>query len=265
MQWTDEVKIETPEQIDLSLEIAGVGSRLAAQCYDWTAKWTIVLLLFCGLLFAAWGLGFTGLLEAGAGPILLGIWLFISFVFFIGYDILFEAYKNGQTPGKKQLGIRVIREGGSPVDFSAAAIRNLVGIADFLPAFYLLGGTLLLLNKQAQRLGDMAAGTIVIRERSDKLVADPRLAGLPAGADEFAFLETQLARLSADDRIVLRSYCARYPSMAPEPRYQLAMRLFSRFIDKIGYELASPIVESERAEAFLLKLYHELELRRKHE
>ena len=143
------------------------------------------------------------------------------------------------------MGVKVIREEGSAVDFSAAAIRNLVGIADFLPIFYLLGGFLVLLNKRGQRLGDMAAGTIVIRERSEKPTVDPISAGLPAAADNFVFLETHLVPCTPDDRVVLRSYCQRYPSMAPEPRFQLAMRLLGRFLSKTGYESETPIDDGE--------------------
>src|SRR5262249_29948508 len=118
----------------------------------------------------------------------------------LGFDIYYEVRHNGQTPGKKFAGIRVLREGGAPLDFRSACIRNLLGLADFLPVFYIFGAFLIMLNKRGQRLGDMAAGTIVVRERAlappiemDKMIAE-------LATEEFAFNSEHLGGCTPDDR-----------------------------------------------------------------
>src|SRR5437867_2113985 len=149
MQWTDDIRIETPEQIDLSLEIAGLGSRFVARVLDWLIKWGILAvaallgLIVVGLIGVAWG--------KLASIMLLAVLVALFYAFLLGFDIYYEVRHNGQTPGKKFVGIRVLREGGAPVDFRSACVRNLLGTADFLPMFYLLGGLIMLLSPRGQR------------------------------------------------------------------------------------------------------------------
>src|SRR5438445_739901 len=161
MQWTDDIRIETPEQIDLSLEIAGLGSRFVTRVLDWLIKWCILLV---GAFLVIAALALLGVDLSRISPITLIMFAAaLAYAFLLGFDIYYEVRHNGQTPGKKFVGIRVLREGGAPVDFRSACVRNLLGTADFLPMFYLLGGLIMLLSPRGQRLGDMAAGTIVIR------------------------------------------------------------------------------------------------------
>ncbi|GAI40108.1 unnamed protein product, partial [marine sediment metagenome] len=160
----DRLKIETPESIDLSFELAGIGSRFVAQLLDDLLKVLIIAVVAIGAAFlipiVAGGFQSQVITYIGVG-LLIGI----LFIIYFGYDIYFEAKNNGQTPGKKMAGIRVIKDGGYPLDLPAVFIRNLVGIVDTLPSYYILGAIVMILNKKQQRLGDMAAGTIVIRER----------------------------------------------------------------------------------------------------
>src|SRR5262245_26250489 len=165
MQWADEYRIETPEQIDIHLELAGLGSRFVAQLIDWLIKAVVVLvaLLLGGVVIALLG----GKPQAESVRYVLAAVLVVVFYgFFLGFDIYYEVSRSGQTPGKRFAGIRVVRESGGPVDFQTAAVRNLLGLADFLPALYLLGAFLIATTRRGQRLGDLAAGTLVIRERS---------------------------------------------------------------------------------------------------
>lgn len=99
--------------------------------------------------------------------------LLVGFVFliFFGYFIFFELIWDGQTPGKRLFGLKVRRNGGRPVDFLASMVRNLVRIVDLMPAFYLLGFFFCFCHPQGKRLGDLAAGTVVIKERKRKIVA----------------------------------------------------------------------------------------------
>src|SRR5206468_13021288 len=113
---------------------------------------------------AAAFLGLAGQLE-NASPLVVAAGVVAGFLLWMAYDIYFEALHGGQTPGKKVAGVRVIGDGGGPIDFRAACVRNLLGLADALPVFYVLGAVLILVTGRRQRLGDLAAGTVVVRER----------------------------------------------------------------------------------------------------
>jgi uncharacterized RDD family membrane protein YckC len=264
MQWTDDLTIETPEQIDVSLEIAGLGSRFVAQVLDWLIKGLMlgVLLVLVLVLASLLGTEFT---DRSPSPYLLALGVGLGYAIVLGFDIYYEARHNGQTPGKKFAGIRVIREGGGPLDFRAACIRNLLGTADLLPAFYLLGALIVLLSARGQRLGDMAAGTIVIRERALEPPAD--LAGVieKLASKEFSFTPTQLAACAAEDRYLLRSFFQRYPDMEQPARGQLARKLADEFVRKTAWQPTTPINDGRRAMAFLASLYRDIEDLARHE
>jgi uncharacterized RDD family membrane protein YckC len=255
MKWTDDVRIETPEQIELSLEIAGLGSRFAARVLDWLIKSAILLVVGLPILIILSLLG-VSLLSMDMMKIRLGALLAVAF--FFGFDIYSEVRHNGQTLGKKYMGIRVLREGGARLDFRSACVRNLIGIADFLPVFYLLGGLIVLLSPRGQRLGDMAAGTIVIRERAiqppEEL--DEEINGLALG--ELTFTAEQLKACSPADRHILRSFFQRYPQMELQARDQLAYRLMKTFQKKMAYQPAMPSNRSD-PEGFLASLYRDLQ------
>ncbi|HLJ94441.1 MAG TPA: RDD family protein, partial [Gemmataceae bacterium] len=224
MQWTDNVRIETPEQIDVSLELAGLGSRFVARVLDWMIKLGIAVVV--GILGAI----VLGLLGYAPGAKTVSIYVLtllvgLFYAFFLGYDIYFEVRRNGQTPGKRRAGIRVIREEGAPLDFRSACIRNLLGTADFLPAFYLLGGLFVLLTPRNQRLGDLAAGTIVIRERAVAAPADVAVEVGRLASPELVFTADQLAACNPNGRHILRSFFQRYHQLADEPRHRLARSL----------------------------------------
>lgn len=264
MDWADDIKIETPEQIEVSLEVAGLGSRFVAKAHDWLIKWGVFTAIALALLLAGLILGIATddqtTLILGAS---LAIVLFYAFL--LGFDIYYEVLHNGQTPGKKAAGIRVIREGGAALDFQASCIRNLLGTADFLPAFYLLGGVIALLNDRGQRLGDIAAGTLVIRERAVQPPAelDPQIERL--ALEEFLFSAEQLGSCTAEDRYILRSFFQRSRELVARARGQLAFRLVETFTAKMAYLPRSPILEVDRAEGFLAALYRDLENLAKHQ
>jgi uncharacterized RDD family membrane protein YckC len=264
MQWTDEVRIETPEQIEVSLEIAGIGSRFVAQVLDWLIKWSIVLVavLLVSIVAGMLGVVFS---NTSLNYMLTALAVALFYAFLLGFDIYFEVRHNGQTPGKKIAGIRALREGGSPLDFRSACVRNLLGMADFLPVFYLLGGLLVMISSRGQRLGDMAAGTIVIRERAVQPPLEVNGKIQELASDEFHFTTDQLSACSANDRFILRSFFQRAEEMDPRPREQLALRLTDVFLDKLAYQPSAPIEDGFRAEMFLASLYRDLENWTKHD
>jgi uncharacterized RDD family membrane protein YckC len=254
MPWTDDVHIETPEQIELSLELAGAGSRFVAQVIDWLIKFLFLVVLAClGAVFGA----LLGVTELSFAALFLVV--ILGFFIALAYDVYYETAWNGQTPGKWVARIRVIREGGAPIDFRSACIRNVLNVADLLPAFYLLGGILVLLTPRKQRLGDLAAGTVVIRERVQEAPADVPEEIRRLASAEFTFTPAHLSACSPADRGILRSFFVRYHQMHPEPRRDLAHRLAEIFLTKTAYQPPYPLRENSQAEAFLASLYRDLE------
>jgi hypothetical protein len=152
---------------------------------------------------------------AGAGVLFIALFALALFLVADGYFMLFEILWNGQTPGKRMVGIRVIRENGYPMRPIDAVIRNLVRLVDWLPGAYGIGVLTMLLNKRAKRLGDFASGTIVVREGSRGAAAP--LMPTPT--------EPRGVRLSSADATLVRDFLVRRASMDPRARADLAARL----------------------------------------
>jgi uncharacterized RDD family membrane protein YckC len=159
------VDIETPELVTFSYTIAGVGSRVAAALIDYL----LCLLLFIALVITLAFVGARRLVSLGGTSSeawALAIVVLGQFFILWGYYVLWEGLADGQTPGKRYMRLRVVSDGGYSVSFAVSAIRNLVRILDMQPLFtYGVGIGSILLTKQGKRLGDLAAGTIVVREQ----------------------------------------------------------------------------------------------------
>src|SRR3984957_12553950 len=169
--FTDQLNIETPEQVELRFPIAGLGSRFLAVMMDSViqAVAIFVMIFFFTIVFAsAKRVGTAGAFaDSGAKWIFAGIVLFY-FLLYWGYFSLFEAFWNGQTPGKWLLKIRVIKDTGRQITLFEALARNLLRAIDMMPSFYLVGVITMLCNREQKRLGDLVAGTIVVHERSNE-------------------------------------------------------------------------------------------------
>ena len=141
-------QIETPEGIELELRVAGAVPRSLA--------WTMDTLIRIGIYFVMW------IALATLGKFGVGLALVLMFLVEWFYPVLFEIFANGATPGKRMLGLRVLHDNGTPVAWSASVVRNLVRHVDFLPLLYTFGVVSMLLHRDFKRLGDLAAGTIVV-------------------------------------------------------------------------------------------------------
>lgn len=187
--------IETPEHVALDYEVAGLGSRALAAIIDTV----IVFFLEIAVLIVGMALG------GADNPIATALLIILSAVFVVGYFVLYEGLRSGQTPGKRRLGIRVVRETGHPITFGAAVVRNLLRIADFLPPPYLIGGLFVAVHPRAQRLGDLVAGTLVVRDRpalattvASATPPEPTLLGTPTLSDEeFELLSRFIERVGS--------------------------------------------------------------------
>jgi uncharacterized RDD family membrane protein YckC len=165
-------------------------------------------------------------LSPDASGFAAAVWTVLAFLLFVGYDITFEVLASGRTPGKRMNGLRVVREDGGPVTFPISAVRNVLRIVDILPGTYLVGIASILIAKRNQRLGDLAAGTLVVRERK---VAPPPLwlPERPAPAMDTSSLdEVELA--------AVRSFLARRHELSADARVQLAAELASKLRPRIG-------------------------------
>jgi uncharacterized RDD family membrane protein YckC len=154
MERTNTLYIKTPEGITFALPLAGPVSRFLAWMIDFACISVIMVVVNMGIQFAA----IVSLDFAQAAAILS------YFLVSVGYAILCEWYYQGQTVGKRLMSVRVMDIQGLRLQFSQIVIRNLLRFIDSLPACYLVGGLSCLLSPKSQRLGDLAANTIVIRE-----------------------------------------------------------------------------------------------------
>jgi uncharacterized RDD family membrane protein YckC len=149
----DRVTIATPEGVTLELVLAGVGSRFVARLLDTLIQLGIILALGAGVAFTS----APGFVRALASVVV--------FLVLFGYDVPFEVMNGGRTVGKNAAGIRVVGVQGEPVSLLTSAIRNIIRIADFLPFLYAAGVICMVATARDQRLGDLAAGTVVVRDR----------------------------------------------------------------------------------------------------
>lgn len=156
------LRVETPEQVELGFEIADLGSRFLALLLDVLLLVTALLALSLLALWSASELQLSPALRGWGGLIMI----LVAFSVLWGYFTYFEGFHNGRTPGKRWVGIRVVHEGSHPITLRGAAIRNLIRAVDLQPAFsWMVGGLAMMLSPRTQRLGDMAAGTLVVRDR----------------------------------------------------------------------------------------------------
>ena len=157
----------TPESVEFELELADLGSRFIAILIDTIIQ--ILLLLPVIVLIGLMEFFFPG--ENNPAPFaswITGILFILLFILgFSGYHIFFELIWNGKTPGKRIASIKVIRDGGFPVEVTSSFIRNLIRIVDFIPFYYFAGIISIVLSKNKKRLGDIVAGTMVIKEYAD--------------------------------------------------------------------------------------------------
>ncbi len=156
----EQLTVVTPENIELRFQMAGLYSRGQAQFYDFFYQVVACVLLHVSPLYIGFGgYGYSGIYAAYS--------IIVYFLLFWCYYPIFELYFDGQTPGKRKLGLRVVMADGGRVGFAASLARNIIRIVDFLPVCFLLGMASILFSERHQRLGDLAAGTIVIRDAED--------------------------------------------------------------------------------------------------
>ncbi len=220
----------TPERVSLQYDIAGIGSRGAAALVDTAIQALALSVVLIGLAAAFAATQRSAGFSTGSGALLIGLFALAVFLVTAGYFMLFEILWSGQTPGKRLVGVRVIRENGYPIRPVDAVIRNLVRIVDWLPGVYGVGVLTMLLNKRSRRLGDFASGTIVVREGA-------RGTGAPARTADLT--EPRGYALSNSDATLVRDFLLRRGGMRPRARAELAQRLAASVAQRYGLPLES--------------------------
>jgi uncharacterized RDD family membrane protein YckC len=215
----EQPRLVTPEAVVLSFETAGLGSRVPAALIDLAIQGGVLLL-------GALGLGLFGAAADGGTADVVATVLLLLLVtgVLLGYPIAFETLWRGRTPGKAALGLRVVTTEGAPVRFRHAAVRGFLGLIELWATTGALAVLSVLLSRDNQRLGDLAAGTFVLRERSG--AGRPRVAAFPPPYGLEAYTATlDVAGLSPDEYGAVRSFLLRAPSLPPPVRAGLAADL----------------------------------------
>ncbi len=232
MSYEDRISIATPEGVTLELTLAGVGSRFIARLIDQLIQWAVIVALM--LLGAIGGVGAgLGGDDGETGPA-LAVAGAVALIFLVqfGYDVLFETLASGRTPGKRWTGLRVVTVGGAPVGFLASAVRNLVRLVDALPGVYAVGLVAMLASSRNQRLGDMAAGTLVVRERRGRT---PRTRPEAERMGRLATDDTMwdVSAVTMEELATVRRFLDRRTTLTDEARTRLAGELAHRLRPKV--------------------------------
>jgi uncharacterized RDD family membrane protein YckC len=212
------LSVETPESVAFAYELAGLGSRGIAFAVDTLVLGAIMLaeaVVVGGAFVLVYYLTRRNLLETGGAWVLAGL-LVLLFVTYWGYFVFGEVARGGRTPGKRALGIRVVRDDGSRVGAIDSLLRNFLRIVDAMPGLYAVGITSVLLSRKQKRLGDYVAGTVVIRDSGE-------LTLLSDGGD------------SAERDPLARDFLRRRGEMTPEARYQVGVAILAVYGEEPGY------------------------------
>jgi uncharacterized RDD family membrane protein YckC len=211
------LEVETPDHVVLRYDLAGAGNRGFAAVVDFVIA---SLIVFAALMLFSLVSPRAGMEIFAAG----GVEIIVTLTLIWAYFILLEWLWNGQTIGKRLYKLRVINEDGSPAQFTAVLIRNLLRLVDFLPAFYGVGLMAIVLSPKSQRLGDLAAATYVVRAPRPKVDWFSLRTVTPLGEGRTA--ETR--RMPGEAQRLVREFVARESDFAPTERQRVAALIAAR-------------------------------------
>jgi uncharacterized RDD family membrane protein YckC len=241
MAQVEPARMVTPEAVALEFRTANIGSRILAFFVDW-------LVVGAGVALLLLAIALVGTVAGSSLPEWLGLALVLVLLpcWTLGYFIAFETLWRGRTLGKAALGLRVVTSEGAPVRFRHAAVRALVGLVDFYLGLGFFAVVFILFSRNNQRLGDLVAGTLVLRERSGLAAPVPVSFAPPPGYEPYT-ATLDVARLTTEEYQAARSYLLRAPSLPPTPRAALARQL----ADPLAAHLRPPPPPGITPELFL--------------
>jgi uncharacterized RDD family membrane protein YckC len=263
--------IETPERVPLAFALASIGNRFLAAAIDHFIQYfSVAVVVWIVLSFAGFGgseqVGIVDQIQNEAPKWVVAIMIIVIFLLFTGYFIFFEWLWNGQTPGKRLLKLRVIREDGRPITLWEAIARNLLRIFDSIPGFvlpiYSVGLIVVFLSKRDQRVGDIFAGTVVIRERTDEAPTFAETFSNPIADAAFRRVQKRteftanVSSVSAPEIEVVESFLRRRWDLTERQRLWMAWRIALPLMYKLkpNYDLTTFSYEGFLEE--LLHRYH---------
>ena len=251
--------INTPENVAFGYQVAGIGSRFLATLVDTlliTLLQIIVSITYYVTLYAL-DIDPTG----GASAWVAAVFGIVVFLFYWGYYIFFEMLWNGQTPGKRWAGLRVIRAEGTPITLSESLIRNLTRIVDFLPAFYGVGIITMFIDKRSRRLGDLAAGTLVVHDRAPITIQElsvKRTVNLGMqGLTKISLDGFPVERLTNEDLNLIEDFLSRRDQLTH--RETLALQILNTLHTRLGLPL--PAMSRLEAEDTLVAIMQAMQKR----
>jgi uncharacterized RDD family membrane protein YckC len=233
-------EVITTEKVPFTYRVAGIGARFLAWLVD---ALLIMLLIFAGAMF----LSQLERLRPGLGQAAFFVWQFLAMW---GYFLIFEWLWLGQTPGKRALGIRVIQERGTRISFFHSAVRNIVRFVDALPFFYALGFAVMMGHPKQRRLGDWAAGTLVVHVDRKPKPIQALHEGHEAKAPSETLVRQRLGQLSRDQKQTLLDLCLRRDQLRLSDRAQM----FHAVADYLRRQLDLTPQEHQSDEKFVVQL-----------
>ncbi|MEG3846571.1 RDD family protein [Microcoleus sp. herbarium19] len=246
--------LHTPESVELEFTLAGIGNRAYALLIDYIFLGLILIVFLVGsLIFNSVLLetiaNFAGITN-GLALWSIAIQGLIAFFIYVGYFVFFETVWSGQTPGKRQVKIRVIRDDGRPVRLQQSTLRALLRPFDDL---FFIGVFLIVFNQREKRLGDLVAGTLVIQEEQTVKAAALKISTSAKSLAKTILADADISRLLPEDFAVIREYLQRREAMIPDARNELSKQLASGVKQIIALEKLPAKVD---ANLFLEAVYH---------
>ena len=232
-----ELTILSPEKTILTYPLAGMGRRVMAQFLD--VLIILALIVACSLAGA--------FLPGVGGAAVMFAFSAIPFLYFI----LQEGFWNGVTIGKMAFGLRVRMADGTPITFAAALGRNFLRVADFLPFGYFAGMLATFTTPRAQRLGDLVANTVVVREGRPNRLFNP--SPHKAGIHPFESQVGDLRGMTDDEYVVLKRFCDRFPQLDPSAQTKLLEEIWQPFAERKHIEPVKDVHPLYLAEAAVMK------------
>lgn len=226
------ITIVTPENVRIEYELAGLASRGGAAIIDSLLQGLLLAVIMAIRILLTVYNKWPGTSWANALLVIAG------FILWYGYYVYFESTWNGQTPGKRYARMRTVREGGMPVDFASAAIRNLVRVVDMLPFAYLIGMLSILFSGKNKRLGDYAAGTLVVKERGEWMpdISDHKQQPQLNIESPEADLVRNIEMVTPDDFEAVKRFVERKAELQASVREQLAAKMAAPLMAKLGID-----------------------------
>lgn len=260
----ERVYISTPDHVSLEFELAGPGSRFSAYVIDFVFNVLLIIAIILTAYLTGALVTLRSLAGISAGASASWIWALVVLIIFLinwGYYVFFEGVGKGSTPGKKRMGIRVIRQDGLPIGLREAALRNLVRAADMLPPpSYILGGLVMHFDPHGRRLGDMVAGTYVVVEKFDLAAQGASGAAWARRVEQGRsrqVLTLPRGAISAQQLGLIEQFLARSHQLSKERRRQLIWQITEPLLPLLEEDrdsLARSVERTERCERLLLQI-----------